>query len=54
VENPCPMDKTSKRWEIKQMLKTMSADYPDMKTKVFGAMQRMPLPGWAPDEHIKE
>ena len=54
VENPCPMDKTSKRWEIKQMLKTMSVDYPDMKTKVFGAMQRMPLPGWAPDECIKE
>lgn len=49
VENPCPMDKTSKRYVVKQMLKTMSADYPDLKSKVFGAMQRMPLPGWAPD-----
>ena len=46
VENPCPMDKTSKRHEIKQLLKTMSADYPDMKTKIFGAMQRLPLDGW--------
>lgn len=46
VENPCPMDKTSKRYEIKQLLKTMSADYPDLKSKVFGAMQRFPLPGW--------
>lgn len=46
VENPCPQDKASKRHEIKQLLKTMSADYPDMKTKVFGAMQRLPLPGW--------
>ena len=46
VENPCPQDKASKRYEIKQLLKTMSADYPDMKTKVFGAMQRLPLPGW--------
>ena len=46
VENPCPQDKASKRYEIKQLLKIMSADYPDMKTKVFGAMQRLPLPGW--------
>ena len=49
VENPCPQDKTSKRYEIKQLLKSMCGEYPDMKTKVFGAMQRLPLPGWAPD-----
>jgi len=48
VENPCPQDKTSKRHEIKMLLKTMGADYPDMKSKVFGAMQRLPLPGWQP------
>ena len=46
VENPCPQDKASKRWEIKQLLASMSADYPDMKSKIFGAMQRQPLPGW--------
>lgn len=46
VENPCPMDKTSKRYEIKQLLKTMSVERPDLKTKIFGAMQRLPLPGW--------
>ncbi|MBR7073910.1 MAG: tRNA 2-thiocytidine biosynthesis protein TtcA [Oscillospiraceae bacterium] len=51
VENPCPQDKASKRWEIKQMLKTMCADYPDMKSKIFGAMQRQPLPGWQPKEN---
>ena len=51
VENPCPQDKTSKRYEIKQMLKSMCGEYPDMKTKVFGAMQRLPLPGWAPGAH---
>ena len=51
VENPCPQDKTSKRYEIKQLLKGMSAEYPDMKSKIFGAMQRMPLPGWAPKEN---
>ena len=46
-ENPCPMDKTSKRYEIKQLLAALSADYPDMKSKIFGAMQRLPLKGWA-------
>lgn len=49
VENPCPMDKTSKRHEIKNVLREMSREYPDIKTKVFGAMQRYPLPGWEAD-----
>ena len=49
VENPCPMDKGSKRYEIKQLLAAMTAQYPDMKSKIFGAMQRLPLPGWEPD-----
>ena len=48
VENPCPQDKTSKRYEIKQLLKSMCEEYPDMKSKIFGSMQRMPLPGWEP------
>ena len=51
VENPCPQDKGSKRYEIKQLLKNMGADYPDMKSKIFGAMQRQPLPGWQPKEN---
>ena len=51
VENPCPQDKSSKRYEIKQLLKTMSSDYPDMKSKIFGAMQRQPLPGWEPRDN---
>ena len=46
VENPCPQDKTSKRYEVKTLLSSMCRDYPDMKSKVFGAMQRLPLPGW--------
>ncbi|MBQ7895070.1 MAG: tRNA 2-thiocytidine biosynthesis protein TtcA [Oscillospiraceae bacterium] len=51
VENPCPQDKASKRYDIKMLLKTMSADYPDMKSKIFGSMQRLPLPGWQPNEN---
>lgn len=46
VENPCPEDKASKRYEIKKLLARMSTEYPDLKSKIFGAMQRMPLPGW--------
>ena len=45
------MDKASKRHEIKTLLKNLSADYPDMKSKVSGAMQRYPLPGWQPEEN---
>ena len=51
VENPCPQDKGSKRYEIKQLLSQLCRDYPDMKSKVFGAMQRLPLPGWEPREN---
>ncbi len=51
VENPCPQDKGSKRYEVKQLLKTMCGEYPDMKSKIFGAMQRNPLPGWQPKEN---
>lgn len=51
VENPCPQDKGSKRYEIKQLLKVLGQDYPDMRSKIFGAMQRLPLPGWQPKEN---
>ena len=46
VRNPCPMNGVSKREEVKTLLKTLSVDYPDLKSKVFGAMQRLPLKGW--------
>ncbi len=48
VENPCPEDKGSKRYEIKRLLAELGGDYPDLRSKVFGAMQRYPLEGWAP------
>ncbi len=52
VENSCPMDKESKRHEIKTLIGQLSKDYPDLKNKVFGAMQRLPLDGWAPDKYV--
>lgn len=46
VESTCPEDRASKRSEIKALLAGLSTQYPDLKSKVFGAMQRLPLDGW--------
>ncbi len=53
VENRCPMDGASKREEVKTLIKMLSAQYPDLKSKVFGAMQRLPLDGWEPAEYTR-
>ena len=36
--------------EVKELIVTLQAQYPDLKSKVFGAMQRLPLPKWGPEE----
>ena len=54
VENPCPQDKASKRYEIKKLLSALCRDYPDMKSKIFGAMQRQPLPNWGVEPPQRE
>ena len=46
--NRCPVDKQTKREEIKQLVYELSARYPDLKDRIFGAMQRLPLPEWGP------
>jgi tRNA(Ile)-lysidine synthase TilS/MesJ len=46
VSNLCPMNGVSKREEVKELLKMLSLSYPDLKSKIFGAMQRFPLDGW--------
>ena len=46
VYNPCPMNGASKREEIKTLLRSLGESYPDLKSKIFGAMQRLPLRGW--------
>ena len=48
VESTCPMDRTSKRREVKALMDSLSERYPDLRSKIFGAMQRLPLPGWEP------
>ena len=51
VKSTCPMDRTSKRQEVKDLLNALSRTYPDVRSKIFGAMQRLPLDGWGPIPH---
>jgi len=53
VENRCPVDKTTKREEIKKLVYELSSTYPDLKERIFGAMQRLPLPEWGPKGRYK-
>ena len=46
VHNTCPIDGHSRRQEVKELLTSLEKTYPDVKQKLFGAMQRYPLYGW--------
>ena len=53
ITNRCPVDKYTKREEIKQLVYDLSATYPDLRERIFGAMQRLPLPEWEPQGRYK-
>ena len=53
MENRCPVDKATKREEVKQLIFELSKTYPDLKERIFGAMQRLPLPEWEPHGRYK-
>ena len=53
ITNRCPVDKYTKREEIKQLIYDLSATYPDLRERIFGAMQRLPLPEWGPQGRYK-
>ena len=46
VKNTCPMDGHSRRQEVKELLVELEQRYPDLRKKLFGAVQRYPLYGW--------
>ena len=50
VENPCPADGSSRRQEVKELIASLENTYPDLKQKIFGAVQRYPLYGWNLEE----
>lgn len=53
LENRCPVDKHTKREEIKELIFDLVKTYPDLKERIFGAMQRYPLPEWEPHGRYK-
>lgn len=53
LTNRCPVDKHTKREEVKELVYDLSAKYPDLKERIFGAMQRLPLPAWEPQGRYK-
>ena len=50
LHNPCPADGYTRRQEVKELVAALGKRYPQLKTRVFGAMQRLPLPEWGPVE----
>ena len=48
VKNPCPADGFTKRQEVKELIRDLEHRYPGLKERVFGSMQRLPLPEWEP------
>lgn len=53
LQNRCPVDKHTKRAEIKELIFSLAKDYPDLKERIFGAMQRYPLAAWEPQGRYK-
>ncbi len=51
VHNPCPANGFTKRQEVKELVRELGERYPNLKSRVFGSMQRLPLPEWGPLEH---
>ena len=50
VANPCPANGSTKREEVKELLVELEKRYPNLRTKLFGAIQRYPLYGWSLNE----
>ena len=50
VENTCPADTHTRREDVKQLIQQLSKQYPDLKSRIFGSMQRLPLPAWGVEE----
>lgn len=50
VKNPCPANGTTKREETKELLLQLEKRFPQLRKKIFGAIQRYPLYGWSLEE----
>lgn len=46
VHSTCPADRQTTREEVKELIRSLHGSYPELKTRIFGAMQRYPLHNW--------
>ncbi len=46
VKSKCPMDKTSEREKTKELVRTLNKEYPQLREKVIGALQRRGIDNW--------
>ena len=53
LQNRCPVDKHTTREEVKDLIYDLVKVYPDLKERIFGAMQRYPLEAWEPHGRYK-
>lgn len=52
VHNPCPADGNTKRQEVKELLLELEKKYPNLRNRIFGAIQRYPLRGWDMNQEV--
>ena len=50
VENPCPANGSTKREETKLLIRQLDQQFPNLKKKIFGAIQRYPRYGLSLEE----
>lgn len=48
----CPMDGTSKREDMKQLIKDMQIDIPRVRANLYGAIKRSEIKGWNREEFL--
>ncbi len=46
VKSKCPMDKASEREKTKSLINSLNKEYPKLREKVIGAMQRKGIDNW--------
>ena len=45
-KSPCPADKNTKREEIKSHINLLSGNDPEIRKRIFSAVQKSGLDGW--------
>jgi tRNA(Ile)-lysidine synthase TilS/MesJ len=54
VESKCPVAGRTKRQYVKDLVRTLQADIPDLKKNLFHAVKTSSIPGWVPEERAEQ